>query len=133
MVDVSIKFRVNSLTRTYQTWLDERLFGWSPTPSTNALAQDGDRSLNTVNDTTTVDPDFSDDEIGDYDDLLGYLSLDGKKVKSRSKRGSFADLQKVRRPSHTRQETLLVPNPTLDHDGLHMRTSAAKGDVGKDD
>ena len=73
--------------------------------------------------------DLSDDEIGDYDDLLGYL--DGKNAngsgRNRSERSSYADLQKLRRASNAQIAALqpgatdLVPNPSLDEDGLRVR------------
>ncbi len=75
--------------------------------------------------------DLSDDEIGDYDDLLGYL--DGKNAngpgRNRSEHSSYADLQKLRRASNARPTSLhpgaadMVPNPSLDEDGLRIRVS----------
>ena len=82
-----------------QTWLDERLFGWSKSSrrGTSAWAG-GSRSQDPSRAPT---PEGSDDEdTGDYDDLLGIVrpegSLTPSRGRSRSQHGSYADLQRLR-------------------------------------
>ncbi|PSR74915.1 hypothetical protein PHLCEN_2v9449 [Hermanssonia centrifuga] len=113
------------------TWLDERLFGWSHTASHGGSSNIEPDSRGT---SRAPSPDFSGDEIGDYDNLLGYL--DGKNLsrsRSRSIHNSYADLQKLRQTGGSKDGLThpvmstgvpqLVPNPSLDPDGLHIRTS----------
>ncbi|THH01423.1 hypothetical protein EW026_g1269 [Hermanssonia centrifuga] len=113
------------------TWLDERLFGWSHTASHGGSSNIEPDSRGT---SRAPSPDFSGDEIGDYDNLLGYL--DGKNLthsRSRSVHNSYADLQKLRQTGGSKDGLTypvmstgvpqLVPNPSLDPDGLHIRTS----------
>lgn len=111
-------------TLNFQTWLDERLFGWS-----RSTTRERDVLAGSAKDGSDPMVDLSDDEIGDYDDLLGYL--DGKNAhgsgRSRSERNSYADLQKLRRASNAQPTSLhpgtadMVPNPSLDEDGLRIR------------
>ena len=117
-----------------QVWLDDRLFGWSRSASRASdewAAADGN-SENAI--TQAPPPDLADDDVGDYDDLLGYL--DGKKVATgRSARSSYADLQKLRRPSPGAQMTAprpvvatgvtdhLTPDTVDDDDGPRIRVS----------
>jgi glycerol-3-phosphate O-acyltransferase / dihydroxyacetone phosphate acyltransferase len=91
-----------------QSWLDERLFGWSKSSkrgtsawAAHSRSADGSR---------LPTPETSDDEDGgDYDNVLGYLS-DGHAtpVTPRSRAGSYADLQKLRM-SKVSGPTLTVP------------------------
>lgn len=85
-----------------QTWLDERLFGWShsATRGTSAWGGGGTKSQEI---SRAPSPDASDDEdAGDYDNVLGFLpsSHDGfltpGRHRSRSNQNSYADLQKLR-------------------------------------
>lgn len=116
-----------------QTWLDERLFGWSKSASRGTSAWAGTSSHEISRAAT---PDISDEEDGpgDYDNLLGVL--DSKKntshSRARSARSSYADIQKLRRTSNaplpanfpvmtSATEPQFEPNPSLDSDGLHMR------------
>ncbi|KAJ3539417.1 hypothetical protein NM688_g6363 [Phlebia brevispora] len=117
------------------TWLDERLFGWSRSANIGR-----DEWASSAQDSKSTDPevDFSDDEIGDYDDLLGYL--DGKNApgaaRSRGERNSYADLQKLRRSSNAQVTerhpvlsggaTDLAPNPSASEDGLHNNELVAE-------
>ncbi|KAI0273558.1 glycerol-3-phosphate O-acyltransferase [Gloeopeniophorella convolvens] len=67
------------------TWLDERLFGWSH-------SAEASREVSQAN-----SPRGSDDEDnGDYDSLWKAKKTDGETSKSHSRRGSYADLQKLR-------------------------------------
>ena len=92
-----------------QTWLDERLFGWSRSARRGTSAWAGTRSHEISRAAT---PDVSDEEDApDYDDLLavpgagvngnGAGSDDGAGLASRprSQRSSYADLQRLRRSS----------------------------------
>ncbi|KAH9079344.1 hypothetical protein EDB83DRAFT_2216573 [Lactarius deliciosus] len=67
------------------TWLDERLFGWS-------VSAEASREVSRAG-----SPRASDDEDGgDYDDLLKGTQHEGTSSKIQSRRGSYADLQKLR-------------------------------------
>jgi glycerol-3-phosphate O-acyltransferase/dihydroxyacetone phosphate acyltransferase len=80
-----------------QTWVDERLFGWSKT--SRRSWDDGSSSRGTSRSTT---PHGSDDEdSGDWDHVSGWLSaFQGDKPsgqpQSRSRSTSYADLQQAR-------------------------------------
>lgn len=84
-----------------QSWLDERLFGWSRSAGrgTSAWAGPQPRSPDISRPTS---PDASDDEdTGDYEHVLGVLRSDNghsspNRAQSRSQHGSYADLQKLR-------------------------------------
>ena len=79
-----------------QTWLDERLFGWSRSARRGTSAWAGSRSHEVSRAAT---PDVSDEEDApDYDDFLnvpggGDYSLASR---PRSQRSSYADLQRLR-------------------------------------
>ena len=88
-----------------QSWLDERLFGWSP----GYLGE---------SDSGTSTPVYSDDEAGDYDNLLGYVESKRPPIRTRS--SSYADLRLRKAASSTN----LVPNPALDPDGLPPAASS---------
>jgi len=67
------------------TWLDERLFGWS-------RSAEASREVSRA-----ASPRGSDDEDeGDYDNLLKVSQPDGTTSEVESRRGSYADLQKLR-------------------------------------
>jgi len=67
------------------TWLDERLFGWSH-------SAEASREVSRAG-----SPRGSDDEDeGDYDNLLKVSQPDGTTSEVESRRGSYADLQKLR-------------------------------------
>ncbi|KAI0006004.1 glycerol-3-phosphate O-acyltransferase [Russula compacta] len=82
-------------------WLDERLFGWSRSAGRGTSAWAGplpqSRDISRA-----ASPEVSDDEdTGDYDNVLGILRSDNghitpNRVGSRSRHGSYADLQKLR-------------------------------------
>ena len=78
-----------------QTWLDERLFGWSRSAWRGTSAWSGTRSQDI---SRAPSPDASEDETGDYDNVLGYL--EGRSAQSprtgRSHQSSYADLQRLR-------------------------------------
>ncbi|EIN07408.1 glycerol-3-phosphate O-acyltransferase [Punctularia strigosozonata HHB-11173 SS5] len=81
------------------TWLDEKLFGWSTSSKRGTSAWAGGSKSHDAS--TLATPDDSDDEdAGDYDNVLGYLPSQDLRVppsqKSRSRNGSYADLQKLR-------------------------------------
>lgn len=123
----------------FQTWLDERLFGWSRSASRGTSAWSGTRSQEISRATSRApSPDASDDEEGpgDYDNILGYLEVNGSAARGRrsAQSSSYADLQKVRRSSNAAQagqdvafplamttatEPEMVLNP--DDEGLHVR------------
>jgi len=67
------------------TWLDERLFGWSHSAETS-------REVSRAG-----SPKGSDDEdAGDYDNLLNVTPSEGMTEEFQGRRGSYADLQKLR-------------------------------------
>ena len=83
----------------HQTWLDERLFGWSKSANRGTSAWAGATRSQEISRAAT--PDLSEDEeVADYDNVLGYLpTYEGTPHghhRSRSKQSSYADLQKLR-------------------------------------
>ncbi|THH06772.1 hypothetical protein EW145_g3859 [Phellinidium pouzarii] len=84
---------------THQTWLDERLFGWSRSAARGTSAWSGNASQEP---SRVGSPDMSDDDEddGDYEHVLGYLPSDGdgtpSRLRSRSVRSSYADLQQLK-------------------------------------
>jgi len=83
----------------HQTWLDERLFGWSKSANRGTSAWAGATRSQEISRAAT--PDLSEDEeVADYDNVLGYLPIyEGAPHgynRSRSKQNSYADLQKLR-------------------------------------
>ena len=109
------------------------MFGWSRSASRGSNVWEN-KSRNASRSASRIpSPDFSDDEIGDYDALLGYL--DGKsgsgRSKSRSAKSSYADLQRLRKASNSQlraaftvmssDATRQAPNPPLEEDGLRVR------------
>lgn len=108
-----------------QSWLDERLFGWSRSAIRGNLWGGSEQP------SRAVSPAGSDDEDhGDYEYVLGYLPSDGdgtpSRLRSRSVRSSYADLQQLKSttPAHAtgaalREEPALSPD---DESGLHYRS-----------
>lgn len=77
------------------TWLDERLFGWSRSAARGTSAWAGTPSTEI---SRAPSPAPSEDEVGDYDNVLGYLEArkPAGRSRSRSHQNSYADLQKLR-------------------------------------
>lgn len=115
-----------------QTWIDERVFGWSRSAhrGTNAWAGIDESRVGT--------PDFSEEEDGgDYEDVVGLIpSHDDLSsiTKPRSRNSSYADLQKLRMTAGRGNPSLTVPtwsagnsgpssplSPTSEMDGIHFR------------
>ncbi|KAH9951331.1 glycerol-3-phosphate O-acyltransferase [Amylocystis lapponica] len=109
------------------TWLDERLFGWSRSAKRGTSAWAGTRSHDISRAPT---PDGSDDEEGDYDNILGYLETNGQglRPRSRSQQSSYANLQMLRKNAHTPPVFPMKASgeeAVLDTDGLHFRQRKA--------
>ena len=83
----------------HQTWLDERLFGWSKSANRGTSAWAGATRSQEISRAATPDS-SEDEEVADYDNVLGYLpAYEGTPHghhRSRSKQSSYADLQKLR-------------------------------------
>lgn len=81
-----------------QTWLDERLFGWSQsaTRGTSAWYGNGSSEPSRIGSPATSD----DEDRGDYEYVFGYVPSDGdgtpSRLRSRSVRSSYADLQQLK-------------------------------------
>lgn len=124
--------RVAWLTRdAVQTWLDEHLFGWSP----NASSRSSSESSNT----TPSDDGDEVHELGDYDNVLGYLEQCGAesvRLRSGERKGSYADLQRLRNGSCERLELIgaTLPAaelaeqmwPDAETDGIQLRRRTEK-------
>lgn len=82
------------------TWLDERLFGWSRSAHRGNNVWDG--GTPTMELSRAATPDVSDSgEEGDYDNVIAYLGSytglnSAYRTRSRSLRGSYADLQSLK-------------------------------------
>lgn len=93
----------HTLTHIPQTWLDERLFGWSKSATRGTSAWAGSAEISRA---ATPDASDDEDEPGDYDDLLGFLAANGggtggpSRSRARSVQNSYADLQKLRMSSN---------------------------------
>ncbi|KAI0704342.1 hypothetical protein BC835DRAFT_1403961 [Cytidiella melzeri] len=110
-------------------WLDEQLFGWSWNSKRGSSVSAGGHSADNASESDfsrPESPDGSEDEVGDYDNLLGYLDGQGQgRGSSRSRASSYADLQKLRRATNAMTAADgVVPNPNLDDDGLEMQSRA---------
>lgn len=71
------------------TWIDERLFGWTRSSKRGTSAWSGAEDPS-----RTSTPDESDEEdVGDYDDVVGLIPANDDQDKARS---SYADLQRLR-------------------------------------
>ncbi|EJD05900.1 glycerol-3-phosphate O-acyltransferase [Fomitiporia mediterranea MF3/22] len=80
------------------TWLDERLFGWSRSAARGTSAWSGNYSTDP---SQAPSPTSTDDEDeGDYEHLMGVLQSNGdgtpSRLRSRSLRSSYADLQQLK-------------------------------------
>jgi hypothetical protein len=105
-----------------QSWLDERLFGWTPSVSSRTgYPSDSDTSRVT---STLPTPDVSDDEMADHDNLLAPSQM----LKASSRGSSYADLRLRKASALTSTDpvvaTELIPNPTLDADGQPIMPSS---------
>jgi len=104
-------------------WLDEQLFGWSRSSSRGTSVWAGHGETSESEYSRPGSPDGSEDEVGDYDNLLGYLEHQGRSMSRSIHNTSYADLQKLRQETSTNSTTAslsesLVPNPALDADGV---------------
>jgi glycerol-3-phosphate O-acyltransferase/dihydroxyacetone phosphate acyltransferase len=116
------------MTHARKTWLDERLFGWSRSAKRGTSAWGGFSSHEASRAAT---PDASDSEEGDYEHVLGYLPSDGdgtpSRVRSRSLRSSYADLQQLKHHSNAASGVVAASGRANDHadpaeiSGLLMR------------
>ncbi|KAI0091747.1 glycerol-3-phosphate O-acyltransferase [Irpex rosettiformis] len=99
------------------TWLDEQLFGWSRASShtSRAWAHDPSSSARPSEPSTPAE-ELSEDEVGDYDNLLGYLDGQSQRGERSGGVSSFADLQKLKQSGVNGSG--LVLNPNLDEDGV---------------
>jgi glycerol-3-phosphate O-acyltransferase/dihydroxyacetone phosphate acyltransferase len=105
-----------------QTWIDERLFGWSRSPKSGTSAWGG--STPSHDSSRPVTPDLSDDEDhGDYDHAVNFISAyeDASRRKPRSRQGSYADLQRLRMTPNTQQTAPPSSSSPRSNEGLHMR------------
>ena len=108
-----------------QTWLDEQLFGWSRASPRTSRAWKSDLSSSAVSSARPSEPgsptaELSEDEVGDYDNLLGYLDGQSHGGKGRqSKVSSYADLQKLKQNGGGGDG--LVLNPNLDDEGTEVK------------
>ena len=77
------------------TWLDERLFGWSPSARRGTSAWSGSHHGDETSRMPT--PEGSEDEdAGDYDNVVGIVDEHHSVAKTRSRNSSYADLQRLR-------------------------------------
>ncbi|KZT68981.1 hypothetical protein DAEQUDRAFT_710861 [Daedalea quercina L-15889] len=112
------------------TWLDEHLFGWSPSSSrgTSALSGDQDESGGG----TLSEDEETDEEHGDYDNVLGYLERRGAestRPRSCERNGSYADLQRLRNESREQFSgaalaSVRADGVSADADGIPLRRRA---------
>ncbi|KAH9934780.1 uncharacterized protein B0H18DRAFT_978214 [Fomitopsis serialis] len=109
------------------TWLDEHLFGWTPSPSPGSAWSGGSQD---VSRSPSEDGETDDDahEHGDYDDVLGYLEQRGAEVsrpRSSERKGSYADLQRLRNESRERLNGAALSSARSDEaDGIEIRKRA---------
>jgi len=114
----------SSLLAHPMTWLDEHLFGWSRSAKRGTSVWAGLGSSETSRYPT---PDGSDSEdFGDYDSFLRYLPTDSGeqspvRFRSRSLRGSYADLQQLKVSSMTPGGPRSAPIVGSEDTGLHFR------------
>lgn len=121
----------------FQTWIDERLFGWSRSAQRGTSAWGGVTPVNESSRSGTPN-ETDDEEAPDYDNVLGYFPDQEQPgsprvPKSRSRNSSYADLQRLRM---TNAEGKSVPcasdsswlsgcaaslSATMDGEGLHPR------------
>jgi glycerol-3-phosphate O-acyltransferase/dihydroxyacetone phosphate acyltransferase len=108
-----------------QTWIDERLFGWSRNANRGTSAWGG--STPGQDSSRPETPDESDEEDhGDYDHVIGYLPAyeDASRSKLRSRQGSYADLQRLRMTPTSQTSSSGVQ--ISDGQSLHMRPRQRK-------
>jgi glycerol-3-phosphate O-acyltransferase/dihydroxyacetone phosphate acyltransferase len=130
-------FAIQQYADPRQTWIDERLFGWSRSADRGTSVWGGSSSVEEVRVGTPDDTD--DEDAGDYDNVLGFIPAFQEQSnfeKIRSRQSSYADLQKLRmtaaddqqhpsslRPSST---SSLLASPATGADGLHFRHRGRK-------
>lgn len=108
------------------TWIDERLFGWSHSSKRGTSAWGG-----AVDDISRVNtPDESDEEdTGDYDNVVGLVAgehdshLNPPLRNSRSRQGSYADLQRLRMAPMTSTQQASPEKESSEH--INHRTRRA--------
>ena len=121
-----------------QTWIDERLFGWSRSAKHGTSAWSGSHTPG-VDISGSGSPNETDDEEApDYDNVLGYFPDQDhhqlgspRGYKSRSRNNSYADLQRLRMsngestdhvcPFIPSSPSWVASNPNLTADGLQPR------------
>lgn len=107
------------------TWIDERLFGWSRSSKHGTSAWSGP-----IDDISRIHtPDDSDEEdTGDYDNVVGLVagdndgSVNPPSRNSRSRQGSYADLQRLRMAPMTSTASQPSATPTEGNEHLTHRT-----------
>ena len=136
---VRIYRKINSclVPTALQTWIDERLFGWSRSAKHGTSAWSGSHTPG-VDISRSGSPNETDDEEApDYDNVLGYFPDQDHQLgsprgyKSRSRNSSYADLQRLRM---TNGESIahvhsfiasslawVASSPNLTADGLQLR------------
>ncbi|KAG8908510.1 hypothetical protein FRB99_005870 [Tulasnella sp. 403] len=97
-------------------WLDERIWGWtrSARRGTNAWAGSKSGDVSCVHSPDVSDA-SDDEDIGDYDDVVGYLPgyvTPSTRMRSRSLANSYADLQQLRKHS---EQNRRHPHPEDHH------------------
>ncbi|KAF8136325.1 glycerol-3-phosphate O-acyltransferase, partial [Boletus edulis] len=113
------------------TWIDERLFGWSRTAKRGTSAWGGNTPSHDLSRPGTPVPDESDEEDhGDYDHVISYLPAyeDAARGKTRSRQGSYADLQRLRMTSAHQPASSSASSgvQASDSHSLHMRRRQRK-------
>lgn len=115
-----------------QTWLDERLFGWSRSASRGTSAWGGGHASQLPSGITSPDASDDEDDGGDYEHVFGLLPSDGdgspSRARSRSVRSSYADLQSLKISPAIASGASLGDDqnhsPTSEGNGLHLRHGA---------
>ena len=125
LISVTFSYGIYSDSHS-QTWLDERLFGWTRSAMRGTSAWAGSSPSTEISRTATPDASEDEDGPGDYDNLLGYLEGRGpsSRPRSRSLQNSYADLQKLRKAPNVYLTMTTGTEPQSDGEGLHMRHGA---------
>jgi glycerol-3-phosphate O-acyltransferase/dihydroxyacetone phosphate acyltransferase len=111
-----------------QTWIDERLFGWSKSSKRGTSAWAAQPRSTDGSQLPT--PETSDDEDGgDYDNVLGYLSDGYTSPTTRSRAGSYADLQKLRLSRQAPAQRLDIPQYVREPATTTSPTTSPTGSV----
>jgi glycerol-3-phosphate O-acyltransferase/dihydroxyacetone phosphate acyltransferase len=105
------------------TWIDERLFGWTRSAKRGTSAWCGVDDPSRAN---TPAPDETDEEdVGDYDNVVGLIPANDDQDKTRSRQNSYADLQRLRlnpasatHPSKSDAKSSNIQNVDRQHDQL---------------